>query len=224
MHEVTRRFGRRWALRGITIAVAPGEVVGVVGPNGCGKSTLLKIVSTALRPTSGIVEVFGHSSVSAPNAVRQICALLTHHHALYDDLSARENLEFAASMLASELERSRFDEVLERVGLLAEAEERVRGFSSGMQRRLGLARMLLQQPRLMLLDEPYNSLDADGVALVNDIIRDHVAAGASALVVLHDTERAAGVLDRLFAMHRGRGGDDVAVQEPHVAVAFEAGQ
>jgi heme exporter protein A len=199
--------------------VEHGEVVGIVGHNGCGKSTLLKIVSTALRPTSGSVAVYGHSTVTDANAVRRVCALLTHHHALYDDLTARENLEFAAAMLGVATARARYDEVLERVGLRAEADERVRGFSSGMQRRLGLARMLLQQPRLLLMDEPYNSLDSEGVELVNEIIRERVRAGSSALVVLHDPERAASVLDRLFAMNRGRASDERAPGQAALAAS-----
>lgn len=202
--DVTRRFGRRWALRGISLTVEDGEVLGVMGHNGCGKSTLLKIASTAMRQSSGEVEVFGHSTTGDANSVRKVCALLTHHHALYDDLTAQENLRFAVSMLGAEITDARVAEVLEQVGLRAEAHERVRGFSSGMQRRLGLARMLLQRPRLLLMDEPYNSLDTEGVELVNALIRERVADGAAAVVVLHDPERAAPVLDRLFTMSRGR--------------------
>ncbi|HEX4933501.1 MAG TPA: heme ABC exporter ATP-binding protein CcmA, partial [Gemmatimonadaceae bacterium] len=157
---VTRRFGRRWALRGVSLSVAPGEVVGIEGHNGSGKSTLLRILSTAIKPTGGEATVFGADVVREPTRVRGLIAFLTHYPGLYDDLSAEENLRFAARMLGEDF--SRIPELLDRVGLLREAKEIVRTFSAGMQRRLSLARLLLQRPRLLLLDEPYNNFDPAG--------------------------------------------------------------
>ena len=200
---VTRRFGRRWALRGVSLNVSIGEVVAIEGHNGSGKSTLLRVLSTALRATSGQVSVFGRDIREHPNWVRARVALMAYRPGMYEDLTARENLAFAARMLGNG--EARVEEILDRVGLLRDAGERVRGFSSGMQRRLALGRLLLQAPRVLLLDEPYNSLDKDGVALVNEVVRDVVGgANGSALIVLHDRQSAAGLLDRVVGMREGR--------------------
>lgn len=187
----------------MSVDVAPGEIVGIEGHNGSGKSTLLRVVATMLKPTGGEVAVFGRDIRKDPDWARSHLALLGVQPGLYDDLTARENLAFAADMLG--LDHARIDETLERVGLKRESAERVRTFSSGMQRRLALGRLLMQRPRLLLLDEPYNSFDRAGVALVNEVIRDVVHThGGAALVVLHDRHAADGLLDRVLTMHSGR--------------------
>jgi heme exporter protein A len=201
IEQVTRRFGRRWALRGVTLSVAPGEVVGIEGHNGSGKSTLLRILSTAIRPTSGQARVFGADVVRDATRARAVIAFLTHYPGLYDDLTAEENLQFACRMLGRDADR--IPEVLQRVGLLREARETVRTFSAGMQRRLSLARLLLQRPRLLLLDEPYNNFDPSGIALVNEVVRDVRGEGGAALIVLHDRHSAGDVLDRVVRLKDG---------------------
>lgn len=201
---VTRRYGRRWALRGADLVVRPGEVVGLEGHNGSGKSTLLRVFSTLIRATSGRAWVLGSDVRERPDWVRGQVALMTYHPGLYDDLTARENLQFAASMLGREA--SGIDAALDRVGLLRDGDERVRTFSSGMQRRLSLARLLMQRPRVLLLDEPYNSLDRQGVALVNEVVAEVVRGsdGGAALIVLHDRQSAGALLDRVEVMFQGR--------------------
>lgn len=201
IQQVTRRFGRRWALRGVTLSVAPGEVVGVEGHNGSGKSTLLRILSTAIKPTSGQALVFGSDVARQATQVRSSIAFLTHYPGLYDDLSAEENLQFACRMLGRDDDR--IPEVLQRVGLRREARETVRTFSAGMQRRLSLARLLLQRPRLLLLDEPYNNFDPAGIALVNEVVREVRREGGAALIVLHDRHSAGDVLDRVVRLKDG---------------------
>jgi ABC-type multidrug transport system ATPase subunit len=124
---------------------------------------------------------------------------------MYDDLSAQENLAFAAEMQGRQVVASEIDAVLDRVGLRQVAHERLRTFSSGMQRRLALGRILLQAPRLLLLDEPYNSFDREGVALVNEVVREVVHRhGGTALIVLHDRQSAGGLLDRIVTLHAGK--------------------
>jgi heme exporter protein A len=181
--------------------VAGGEIVGVEGHNGSGKSTLLRIAATSLKPTSGEVQIDGQRVADAPDRARGQVALLSFQPGLYDDLTARENLLFASRML--DLARPDIEGTLERVGLLAEADERVRTFSSGMQRRLSLGRLILQAPRILLLDEPYNSFDRDGVELVNEIVREVRDAGGCALIVLHDRHSARGILDRVLRLRQG---------------------
>ena len=181
--------------------VAPGEVVGVMGHNGCGKSTLLRVMSTVLRPTAGDGWIYGCHLLRDPIGVRANVGFLAHSPGLYDDLSARENLRFATAMLG--IDEGLIAPTLERVGLWRERDERVRGYSAGMLRRLALGRLLLGRPRLLLLDEPYNNFDREGIALVNDVITETRERGGSALVVLHDRRQGDGVLDRLVEMARG---------------------
>ncbi|HEY7235056.1 MAG TPA: heme ABC exporter ATP-binding protein CcmA [Gemmatimonadaceae bacterium] len=200
--DVARRFGASWVLRGVTLSVAPGEVVGLLGANGTGKSTLLRILATLLRPHAGSLRVCGHDVVRAPADVRPRIGYLAHVPGLYDDLTARENLHFAAAML--DRPSGECETALERVGLAAVANDRVRGFSSGMQRRLAIARLMLVRPRLLLLDEPYSNLDGPGADLMNSLITDWTSAGAAALVVLHELAPAANVLDRTVTLVDGR--------------------
>ena len=201
-HGVARRFGARWVLRGVTLQIRPGEIVGLLGANGSGKSTLLRIFATLLRPNAGEARVFGHDLRRGADEIRSRVGFLAHTPGLYDDLTARENLAFAAAMLG--LDTGGVDAVLERVGLAAVATDRVRGFSAGMQRRLSLARLLLTRKRLLLLDEPYANLDAEGIALMNGVLTDSVRAGGGALVVLDELAPAAGVLDRTVTIKDGR--------------------
>lgn len=199
---IARRFGPRWVLRGITLRVAPGEAVGLLGSNGCGKSTLLRVLGTLLAPSAGSALIYGSDVVRDPRSVRRDIGFLAHVPGLYEDLTARENLRFAAEMLG--LDSPGLDAALDVVGLASVANERVRGFSAGMQRRLALARLLLRRPRLLLLDEPYSNLDADGIALMNRTISSTIDGGGAALVVLHELAPADGILGRLVRITEGR--------------------
>ena len=208
---VARRFGTRWVLRGVTMQVRAGEAVGLLGANGSGKSTLLRIFGTLLRPSAGTASVYGCDVVRSADRVRGTLGFLAHSPGLYDDLTARENLRFAAAMLGNgdadagaDVRATDIADVRARVGLSHAADERVRGFSAGMERRLAVARMLLAKPRLLLLDEPYSNLDADGIALMSDIIAQAVHAGGAAVVVLHELAPAAGILDRTVTLRDGR--------------------
>jgi heme exporter protein A len=197
-----RRFGLRWVLRGVTFDVRQGEIVGLLGPNGSGKSTILRVLATLLKPNAGTASINGHDVVGDADAVRAQVGYLAHVAGLYDDLTARENLRFAADMLG--VPHSGAADALARVGLDHTGDERVRGFSAGMQRRLALARLLLIKPRVLLLDEPYSNLDLDGIALVNTIISGIVADGGAALIVLHELAPAVKVLSRTLTLANGR--------------------
>ncbi|HVB31868.1 MAG TPA: heme ABC exporter ATP-binding protein CcmA [Gemmatimonadaceae bacterium] len=221
-HGVARRFGARWVLRGITLELRPGEIVGLLGSNGSGKTTLLRIFGTLLKPSAGTARIYGHDIVREPNDVREDLGFLAHTPGLYDDLTARENLRFAAEMLGQPV-GANLDAALERVGLTHVTNERVRGFSAGMQRRLALARLLLRRPRLLLLDEPYSNLDSAGIALMNSIIVEAGHAGGGALVVLHELAPAAGVLDRTITIVNGRVAESAPAPAPRVRIVAGAG-
>jgi heme exporter protein A len=197
-----KRFGARWVLRGATLEVASGEAVGLLGANGSGKSTILRILGTLLGPTVGTATIDGLDIVREAGGVRGRIGYLAHTPGLYDDLTARENLRFAADMLG--LPHAAAEESLERVGLAHVAGDRVRGFSAGMQRRLGIARLFLRSPRILLLDEPYANLDAGGMELMNSIVGDIVRSGGAALVALHELAPARGLLTRTVRLVDGR--------------------
>jgi heme exporter protein A len=226
---VARRFGQRWVLRGIDLSVASGEVLVLTGRNGSGKTTLLRIVGTLLRPTRGTASVFGCDTVRSPEPIREWVGLLGHNNALYDDLTAAENLIFSVRMAGRRADGPAIDHVLEQVGLAQVRRERVRGFSAGMRRRLGLARLLLRPPRLLLLDEPYASFDQDGIDVVNDFAARTARAGGVVLLTTHDMARAVEVMTRRVHISDGRmtevhdGGAQVSTRPEHVA-AWVAGQ
>ncbi|HYV97711.1 MAG TPA: heme ABC exporter ATP-binding protein CcmA [Gemmatimonadaceae bacterium] len=206
---LARRFGARWCLRGVSFSVSAGEVVGLTGSNGSGKTTLLRMLSTLLAPSAGSGRVLGHDIVSDADAVRQNIGFLAHTAGLYEDLTAAENLRFAASMYG--IKDAGIPEVLKLVGLGTVGDSRVRGFSAGMQRRLALARLVLARPRVLLLDEPYANLDTAGIAMMNEVIRGARDRGGAALLVLHELAPAEGVLNRLETIVAGRIGSPAGV-------------
>lgn len=203
LHEIAHRYGRRWAVRGVSVSVAPAQVLAIVGHNGSGKSTLLRIVATAVRPTRGHGTILGVDLVRDPHRVRDVVALLSTEPGVYGDLTALENLRFAARMLGTPADTPTLLHALARVSLDREGNERARNLSSGMQRRLSIARLLLRAPRVLLLDEPYNSLDAEGATLVNQVIRETKARGGTVLLVAHDLSRSEGLADRTIEMQDG---------------------
>ena len=202
--DIAQRLGGRWVLRGLSLRVDPGECVAVVGHNGSGKTTLLRVLSTVLRPTRGRGSIFGHDLVRDADGVRASCAMLNHGGGLYGDLTAAENLAFAQRMMGERADMPAIKHALERVGIGAFANTRVRTFSSGMQRRTAVARLYLRDARLLLLDEPYNSLDGDGVSLVDELLASVRSKGGAAVVVLHDLERTNTEFDRVIELAQGR--------------------
>lgn len=200
---IARRFGVQWPLRGVSLSVGPGEGVALMGRNGSGKTTLLRILSTALRPTRGSGRILGHDLVAEGDAVRARTGVLAHAPGLYLDLSPRENLQFAQRMHGAPVDMAAVDGALERVSLRDFADERVRHFSSGMMRRVSLARLLLREYSVILLDEPYASLDAEGIALLDGIANAARARGAAVIVATHDPARARAIAERAVTMANG---------------------
>lgn len=201
---VSRRFGWTWALRSVDLAVERGELLAVVGPNGAGKTTLLKLLATLLEPTSGRVLVLGHDTADGKQAVRRRVGVLPAAGYLYDDLTARENLRFAALMSGRRAWEEPAGSALERTGLTRFADQRVGGFSSGMRKRLAIARLLLRPLDLVLLDEPYASLDAEGIDLVDELVDQMRVDGCTVLVASHRWGRTLRNADRVAALDRGR--------------------
>lgn len=199
-----KRFGHTWALRDVDLEIEPGELLALTGPNGAGKSTLLRVLATLLTPTSGEVRVFGARVRGEAPAVRDRTSFLAPEGFLYGDLTAMENLRFAARMSGLEEWREPAARVLARVGLERFADLRVRGFSSGMHRRLSLARLLLKAGDLVLLDEPYASLDGEGIELVDRLVEEMKGQGRTVLLASHQWGRALPLSDRVVCLEGGR--------------------
>lgn len=180
-----------------------GETLAIRGSNGSGKSTLLRIIASALRLSRGECLVLGHDVVRDARRVRPHVGLLGHAPALYQDLTVAENLRFAARMACIADDPETIASAIHAVGLGRAAHERARNLSSGMQRRVALARLTMRAPRLLLLDEPYNSLDDEGVELVNQLVRATRDAGGATILVTHDIERVGALADRVATMDDG---------------------
>jgi heme exporter protein A len=200
VQSLARRYGRRWALADVTFSLAPGKVLMVAGRNGSGKSTLFRVLSTAIRPDRGAGKVGGYDIVSEREDVRRVSAILAHQSYLYESLSAKENLDVVARILR----RGGVDDVLQRVGLGARADDPVSTFSAGMRKRLSFARVLLQMPDVVFFDEPYGQLDPEGFRLVDAVVQELKGRGATVLIATHQVERVAGYADGAITLEAGR--------------------
>ncbi len=200
---LTKVFGRTLALDGVDLSVARGEVVALLGPNGAGKTTLLKLLATALKPTAGGGTVLGEDLLNGRDAIRRRIGMISHNHHLYEELTAGENLRFAAVMHGLRASGSRIQKALEEVGLGEQGNGKVRTFSTGMKRRLVIGKMLLFDPDLLFLDEPHNTLDQAAITLLNGYVAAVRARGGAAIVATHNLSRAYEMADRFILMHDG---------------------
>jgi heme ABC exporter ATP-binding subunit CcmA len=187
----------------VSLRVEPGTIVALLGPNGSGKTTLLRIAAGSLSPTIGRCAVYGADMSREPYAARARVGFLASETHLYDDLTAHENLRFTATMAGRRPAKGELHTALHGVALQAHGDERVRSFSSGMKRRLALARVELLHPTLLLLDEPYNSLDTEGSVLVDDAVQRTVGRGGAVILATHDAERALTLADEVVILERG---------------------
>jgi len=199
-----RRYGRRWALVDVSFDVPEGTVVMVAGRNGSGKSTLLRTLATAIRPDRGTVRILGRHSQEERDEVRETIALLDHYTHLYEPLTALENLEIVARFLGKSRAREDLLALLEQVGLADRADDAVGTFSAGMRKRLALARVLQQDARVVLLDEPYGDLDPPGFLLVDGILERLRASGATVLMATHLLRRGQALCSRALVLESGR--------------------
>ena len=196
---LTRNYGERTALAGVTVRVAAGETLAVLGPNGAGKTTLLRILATLLRPHAGTARVLGREPPKDGWAVRGRIGLLGHDPLLYRDLTGRENLLYHARL--HDAEPARVEELLERVGMHRRADEPIRLLSRGMVQRLAVARAVLHEPELLLLDEPTSHLDPAASELVEPLVGR--GSGRTRVVVSHDPGGSLAEADVVLGLRRG---------------------
>ena len=191
--RISKFFGDRPVLHAINFIVHRGEAALIVGRNGVGKSTLIKVFCGLARPSGGRLLLFGREPTALPAAHFRRIGVLLHQTLLYPNLSARENIEFYGELFGIADPAAHAARWLERVGLERAADEPISALSRGMEQRLGIARAMLADPDLILLDEPFAALDADGAALVASIIRDALARKAAVVFTAHAPLEMAGV-------------------------------
>jgi heme exporter protein A len=191
-------------LRNVNLTVAGGAGAMVIGRNGAGKSTLIRILAGLSAPTGGEVLLFGSSSRALESDLRRRVGLVAHQSFLYPNLTARENLEFYADLYRLDRAPAGVTGWLARVGLSAAADDRVRTFSRGMEQRLGLARALMPSPKVLLMDEPFAALDAEGAALVATLLREALARGCAAIITAHEPLILEGISLDVYEIIRGR--------------------
>jgi heme exporter protein A len=194
---LTHRFGREMALDGVDITLDTGEHMAVLGDNGAGKTTLLRILATALRPTSGSLQIGGLDAFRERRRLRHYIGYVAHAPGLYPALTAAENLEFFCEL--QDVDCGRVEDVLDQVGLTSVARRRAAELSRGMQQRLAIGRAILHEPKLLILDEPDASLGADAADLLGGVMR-----GRSAVLATHDQALANRLCPRTLVLRHGR--------------------
>jgi ABC-2 type transport system ATP-binding protein len=203
--DIKKTLGDVVAVNGVSFTVAPGEIVSLLGPNGAGKTTTFSMICGLLRPDAGHVSVCGYSLVDDPLSAKAELGVVPQNLAIYEDLSTRENLVFFAKMygLASRRLAARVDDVLEVIGLVDRAKERVGTFSGGMKRRLNLGIALLHEPKVVLMDEPTVGIDPQSRRHILDGVKALNARGTSVLYSTHYMEEAEALSDRVVILDHG---------------------
>ena len=197
-------YGPTAVLEDIALELAGGQCLALLGPNGSGKTTLLRILATLLRPTSGRLTIGGVDALRDPERARAFIGMVGHGSYVYEDLTALENVRFWTVMGGGEAGQDRLLAALHQVELEAAAHDRVRTFSAGMKRRLALARVLLGQARLLLLDEPFTELDQRGRKWLSEFLLAFKAGGGGVVVATHSFGSGLGVADRVAILHGAR--------------------
>ncbi len=204
--QLRKQYGDVAAVKDVSFTARQGEIFGLLGPNGAGKTTTIGCISSLLTPTSGHVRVLGHDVVADGIAARRSIGVVPQDIALYDDLSALENLSYwggAQGLRGAEL-RSRINDVLELTGLLDRSKEPVKQFSGGMKRRLNFACGIVHRPKVLLLDEPTVGVDPQSRVRLLELVRAQAQGGACVLYTTHYMEEAESLCDRLAIIDHGK--------------------
>jgi len=206
-NNLQRTFGERAAVDGLTFDVEPGEVFGLLGPNGAGKTTTVRLLNGILPPSNGTMRVFDMDPVTQGELIRRKTGVLTETPALYERLSARENLEFFGTLQEIPVQElnQRVNEMFEFFELSSRSKDKVETYSKGMKQRLALARALIHKPPLLFLDEPTSGLDPESAQQVNDLIASLSRAnGQTVMLATHNLLDAQRLCDRVAIMNNGK--------------------
>jgi ABC-2 type transport system ATP-binding protein len=205
VHNLVKKYGDFTAVNGISFDIQEGEIFSLLGPNGAGKTTTISVLSTLYTLTSGEAFVGGHSVSKEPMAVRQLIGVVPQDLAIYDDLTARENLSFWGQMygLSGKPLKARIAEVLEQIGLADKADQRIKTYSGGMKRRVNIGVGLLHRPRLLFMDEPTVGIDPQSRRAILDSVKDLNKQGMTLLYTTHYMEEAEELSDRVGIIDHG---------------------
>ena len=205
VHDLVKKYGDFTAVKGISFDIKEGEIFSLLGPNGAGKTTTISMLSTLYSPTSGDASIGGHSITKNPMAVKQVIGVVPQEIALYEDLTARENLIFWGQMygLSGQALVSRVDEVFEQIDLTDKAKNKVKTYSGGMKRRVNIGVGLLHKPHLLFMDEPTVGIDPQSRRAILDTVKDLNKAGMTVLYTTHYMEEAQELSDRVGIIDHG---------------------
>jgi len=205
VEDLTKRFGKVEALRGVSFRAADGQITGFLGPNGAGKSTTLRILCTVLAADGGMARVGGLDVRANPVSVRGRIGVMPHNSNLYPNLTARENIAYFAALqgLAGPGLESAVDRMVVRLGIEPFAHRRAKGFSQGQRIRVALARALVHDPDTLILDEPTNGLDVMATRVLREVIRERRDAGCCVLFSSHVMQEVAVLCDRIAIVAAG---------------------
>lgn len=203
--DLTKRYDDLLAVKGISFSVLQGEIFSLLGPNGAGKTTTISMLSCLLRPTDGTATIAGHDIVRESLAVRRDIGIVPQEIALYEPLSARQNLVFWGQLydMSGKSLKSRVDEVLEQVGLADRANDKIKTFSGGMKRRINIAAGLLHRPKLLFMDEPTVGIDPQSRRRILDMVKELRDGGMTVLYTTHYMEEAEELSDRVGIIDNG---------------------
>lgn len=226
LDDVTRSFGPILAVDGLDLSIPTGSVAVLLGPNGAGKTTTVRLITGAMSPDHGVIEVLGKDPVTAGEVVRARVGVVPPKPALYDQLTGAENLEYAADIYG--VPRDRIGAAASRFGIDHALQQRVGGYSTGMRTRLALARAVIHDPEVLLLDEPTAGLDPESARAVLDLIRELAGKGRTIVMCTHLLHEAEGIADQVVLMGAGkaraagRPQDLAGVYLPEPIVVFDA--
>jgi heme exporter protein A len=213
LKNMTKIIGEKIILRNITLSLREGETLAVIGPNGAGKSTFFKCTVGLLQPSSGDIILDGELVKKKSSAVKQKIGFLGHESFLYSNMTPLDNLKFYGKLYKVREIDKKSKELLKEVGLYLFRDTPIRSFSRGMLQRLAIAKVLLAEPKILMLDEPHTGLDQEAVALLNRIIKEKQRGGTSILIISHDFEQVHTLADRVAILKKGKIVDTVEMAE-----------
>ncbi|MFL6563125.1 MAG: heme ABC exporter ATP-binding protein CcmA [Bacillus sp. (in: firmicutes)] len=219
--KLTKQADNKLILSGVDLSIKKGETVAILGPNGAGKSTLLKVLATLIKPTSGLIKVNGMDLKKNHIKIKKIMGYLPHSSLLYDHYSPLENLVFFGNIYGVNNVEQRAIELVNAVGLSFFLNEPVKNFSRGMIQRIAIARAIVHEPEILLLDEPHTGLDQGAISILNNVILSMKHKGTTTLMVTHDFKQAAEICDRIIIVKNGKIVDDFRIEDQNLNFVSE---
>jgi heme exporter protein A len=219
--KLTKQADNKLILRGVDLSIKKGETVAILGPNGAGKSTLLKVIATLIKPTSGSILVNNLDLKKNHIEIKKIMGYLPHSSLLYDHYTPLENIVFFGNIYGVKNVEQRANALVKDVGLSFFLNEPVKNFSRGMIQRIAIARAIVHEPEILLLDEPHTGLDQGAITILNNVILSMKAKGTTTLMVTHDFKQAAEICDRIIIVKNGKIVDDFRIENQNLGFVSE---